>query len=128
MNVGLLTLALSVGQPVAPAVPPPALPASPFLFVTVGVPEGGKVTWYPTLRDEQTTAAPVGLRPGYPSRFRVSDLGRPGVSLYPSIEVRGSLVPRAGLPDVSKHPVPIAIHQGEGELIPVRLRRGRRPG
>ena len=54
MNVGLLTLALTVGQPIAPAVPPPALPPAPFLFVTVSLPEGGKVTWYPTLRDEQT--------------------------------------------------------------------------
>ena len=109
MNVGLLTLALTVGQPVAPAVPPPALPASPFLFVTVALPDGGKVTWFPTLRDEQTTSAPVGLRPGYPYRFRISDVGPRGVTLYPSIEVRGSLVPRAGLPDVSKHPVPIAF-------------------
>lgn len=103
MNVGLLSLALTVGQPVAPAVPPPA----PFLFVTVAVPAGGQVTWFPALRDETATAAPVGLRPGYPYRFRIS--GPKGVALYPSLEVRGSLVPRAGLPDVSKHPVPIAF-------------------
>src|SRR5262245_53004179 len=105
MNVGLLTLAMTVGQPIAPA----ALPPAPFLFVTVSLPEGGKVTWYPTLRDEQTTAGPVGLRPGYPYRFRLSEVGRKGVSLYPSIELRGSLVPREGLTDVSKHPVPIAF-------------------
>lgn len=107
MNVGLLTLALTVGQPVAPAVPPPALPASPFLFVTVNLPEGGKVTWYPMLPPEQVSAA-AGLRPGYPYRFQISELGRKGVALYPSIEVRGSLVPRPGL-DVTKHPVPIAF-------------------
>jgi Domain of unknown function DUF11 len=107
MNVGLLSLALAVGQ--APAVPPPALPPAPFLFVSVALPEGGKVTWFPTLRDENTTASPVGLRPGYPYRFRISDVGRKGMSLYPSIEVRGALVPRPGLADVSKHPVPIAF-------------------
>jgi hypothetical protein len=83
------------------------LPASPFLFVTVGLPEGGKVTWYPTLPAEQTSPA-AGLRPGYPYRFRISEFGHKGVSLYPSIEVRGSLVPRPGL-DVTKHPVPIAF-------------------
>jgi uncharacterized repeat protein (TIGR01451 family) len=109
MNVGLLSLALAVGQPIAPAVPPPALPPAPFLFVTVAVPEGGQVTWFPTLRDETTTSSPVGLRPGYPYRFQISGVGPKGTYLYPSIEVRGSLVPRAGLPDVSKHPVPIAF-------------------
>jgi len=107
MNVGLLTLALTVGQPVAPAVPPPALPPAPFLFVTVAVPEGGKVTWYPMLPPEQASPA-AGLRPGYPYRFQISDFGRKGVLLYPSIEVRGALVPRPGL-DVTKHPVPIAF-------------------
>jgi hypothetical protein len=109
MNVGLLTLALTVGQPIEPAVPPPALPPAPFLFVTVNLPEGGKVTWFPTLRDENTTAGPVGLRPGYPYRFMISDLDRRGTRLFPSIEVRGALVPRAELRDVSKHPVPIAF-------------------
>ena len=115
MNPGLLTLALAIGQPVIgqPAVVPerPTLRvASPFLFVTVETGPGAKVTWQPTGAEETTTAGPVGLRPGYRHRFRVTDLsGLPGVTLYPSIEVRGSLVPRAGLPDVSKHPVPILL-------------------
>jgi uncharacterized repeat protein (TIGR01451 family) len=107
MNVGLLTLALTVGQPIEPAVPPPALPPAPFLFVTVNLPEGGKVTWFPTLRDEAVSAGPVGLRPGYPYRFMVSEVDRRGSKLYPTIELRGALVPRAELRDVSRHPVPI---------------------
>ena len=110
MNMGLLTLAMTIGQPVMPAVPPPALPADPFLFVTVTTPAGAKVTWQPHAADAATTNGPVGLRPGYPYRFQVSDIaGAKGTNLYPSIEVRGSLVPRPGLPDVSKHPVPILL-------------------
>lgn len=110
MNPGLLSLALVVGQPIAPAVPPPALPASPFLFVTVDAGPGAQVTWQPGTKETTTTAGPVGLRPGYPYRFQLSDLpAARGVTLYPSIEVRGSLVPRPGLTDVSKHPVPILL-------------------
>ncbi|HJZ92924.1 MAG TPA: hypothetical protein VKE40_18765 [Gemmataceae bacterium] len=107
MNAGLLSLALLVGQPVHPAVPPPALPASPFLFVTVSAPPGSQVTWYPMTDQATNTDKAVGLRPGYPYRFQLSDVPGPrGTVLFPSIEVRGSLVPRPGL-DVLKHPVPI---------------------
>jgi uncharacterized repeat protein (TIGR01451 family) len=123
MNVGLLTLALAVGQPVAPAVPPPALPPAPFLFVTVAAPEGTQVTWHPAGKEETVTAGPVGLRPGYPYRVQLSDIpGARGVVLHPSIEVRGALVPRPGL-DVSKHPVPIAFtaddidHALQGRMV-----------
>src|SRR5262245_40630819 len=98
MNVGLLTLALALGQHPAPAVPPPALPPSPFLFVTVTAPGDIQVTWHPAGKEETTTAGPVGLRPGYPYRFQLSDIpGARDVVLHPSIEVRGALVPRPGL-------------------------------
>ena len=114
MNVGLLSLALAVGQPPAPAVPPPALPPAPFLFVTVSGPGLTRVTWHPTGAEETTTADPVGLRPGYPYRFRLSDLpGANNTTLYPTIEVRGALVPRPGLADVSRHPVPIAFNEND---------------
>jgi len=124
MNVGLLTLALTVGQPIEPAVPPPAVPASQFLFVTVTAPGASKVTWQPHTAQAAETSGPVGLRPGYPYRFQISDLpGARGTVLYPSIEVRGSLVPRPGLTDVSKHPVPITLTEHdlsrvlEGRLV-----------
>src|SRR3954464_10257948 len=112
MNAGLLSLVPNAGQ--APAVPPPALPPAPFLFVTVGVPDGTKVTWHPTGKEETTTTGPVGLRPGYPYRFQLSDIpGLKGTVLHPSIEVRGALVPRPGLEDVSKHPVPIEFTEND---------------
>jgi len=122
MNASLLALAMTVGQPVGPAVPPPALPASQFLFVTVSAPAGSKVTWQPHTSEAAITDGPVGLRPGYPYRFQISDIpGAGGTVLYPSIEVRGSLVPRPGLTDVSKHPVPIALT----ELDLARVLEGR---
>ena len=86
------------------------------MFVTVSGPDATKVTWYPTSPDAVTTAGPVGLRPGYPYRFQLSDVPGPkGTVLHPSIEVRGSLVPRPGLPDVAKHPVPIAFNENDIE-------------
>ncbi|HEX3146686.1 MAG TPA: hypothetical protein VHR66_01205 [Gemmataceae bacterium] len=116
MNVGLLSLVLTVGQ--APAVPPPALPPAPFLFVKVGVPDGSKVTWHPTGKEETTTAGPVGLRPGYTYRFQLTDVPGPtGTVLHPSIEVRGVLVPRPGLEDVSKHPVPIEFTENDIDRV-----------
>ena len=113
MNATLLTLALTIGQPGSgPYIPegPPLAPASPFVFVTVNAPAGSKTIWHPLTPDANTTSAAVGLRPGYLYRFQVSDIpALKGASIYPSIEVRGTLIPRKGLPDVSKHPVPITF-------------------
>lgn len=121
MNVGLLTLALSVGQgPAMPPAPPgpPLFPASPFVFAKVTAPPGSKVTWYPLSSDTKTTADAVGLRPGYGYRFQLSEVPGPkGTVLYPSIEVRGTLIPRRGLPDVSKHPVPITFTEHDIDQI-----------
>lgn len=77
-------------QPPRPLVPTP----SPLFFVRFSGPPGMKATFY------QGTAVPrefpcpvvVGMRAGYVFRVRLSDLpGHPGLTLYPSIEVRGSL-------------------------------------
>ena len=126
MNIGLLSLAIAVGQPAAlPPGPagPPVVPAAPFLFVTVTGPNGSKVTWQPTSTEATQTNGPVGLRPGYVHRFQVSDFpDEKNVVLFPSIEVRGTLIPRGTL-DVTKHPVPIALseqdidHVLDGRLI-----------
>jgi len=124
MNITLLTLAMTVGQPIESAVPPPALPASQFLFVTVTAPGAAKITWQPHTAQATETPGPVGLRPGYPYRFQISNLpGAGNTVLFPSIEVRGSLVPRPGLNDVSKHPVPVTLTEHdlarvlEGRLV-----------
>src|SRR5437762_3547630 len=121
MNIGLLSLALAVGQPAAlPPGPddPPFVPAAPFLFVTVNAPKGAKITWHPMSAEATTTNGPVGLRPGYLYRFQISDIPETkNVVLYPSIEIRGTLIPRRALPDVSKHPVPIALSERDIDRI-----------
>jgi hypothetical protein len=112
MNIGLLTLAITVGQPVAlPPGPdgPPLLPTAPFVHVKVSAPNGTKVTWQPMSTEATETPGPVGLRPGYFHRFQLSNIPEhKDVVLFPSIEVRGTLIPRHGL-DVTRHPVPIAF-------------------
>jgi len=121
MNIGLLALALSVSQPTAypPGIAgPPIMPASPFLFVKVSGEEGSKVTWHPLSAESTETNSTVGLRPGYLYRFQFADFpGAKGTILYPSIEIRGTLIPRPGIPDVAKHPVPIAISERDIEQI-----------
>ena len=121
MNIGLLSLALTVGQPVAlhPGPDgPPFVPAAPFLFVTVNTPKGSKVTWHPMSSEANSTDRPVGLRPGYLYRFQITDIPeKKNVALFPSIEIRGTLIPRRGLPDVSKHPVPIALSDRDIDQI-----------
>jgi hypothetical protein len=113
MNIGLLSLALAVGQPAAlPPGPagPPAVPAAPFLFVTVNAPKGSKITWHPMTVEAAINSGPVGLRPGYLYRFQVSDIPQAkNAVLFPSVEIRGTLIPRAGLADLTKHPVPILL-------------------
>lgn len=118
MNLSLLTLALTVGQPVHPAVPPPVLPPAPFLFVAVAAPGKPQVTWLPGTAESASPAGPVGLRPGYPYRFQIENIGgAKGLTLYPSVELRGALVPRPGLTDVSKYPVPITLTERDIDRI-----------
>ncbi len=126
MNIGILALAMSVSQPTAypPGIAgPPIMPASPFLFVKVTGEKGDqaeapKVTWHPLSSESTTTNSTVGLRPGYLYRFAFSDFpDAKGTVLYPSIEIRGTLIPRPGIPDVAKHPVPIAITERDIDQI-----------
>jgi hypothetical protein len=117
MNISLLTLALTVGQPVVPAVPPPTLPPAPVLFVKFKVPGTAKVTYYPGLDTATATNEAVALRPGYPFRLEVSDIpGHKNLKLYPSLEVRGTLVPRPGF-EVWKHPVPLTLTERDIDRI-----------
>ncbi|MEZ6143197.1 MAG: hypothetical protein R3B84_21745 [Zavarzinella sp.] len=105
MNIGMLALLATVGQ--APFTPPPALPGAQYLYVHATGPQGSTVTWQPGTPIATKVNGAVGLRPGYPFRMKLSDLpDRPGVELFPTFEVRGTLVPRPGM-DVSKHAVPV---------------------
>jgi uncharacterized repeat protein (TIGR01451 family) len=79
-------------QPMFPA--PVALKPPPLLYLRFAGPAGSHVTFYRDGRvpDKLSLPAVVGFRPGYQYRCAVSGIpGRPGVTYYPTIEVRGSI-------------------------------------
>ena len=107
MNLGILALLMPVA---ASAPPPPPIPAA-FTFVKVLAPVGAKTTWYPgtTMAVAAGVDMPVGLRPGYSYRFEIANIGdRKNETIYPSIEVRGSLIPRQSI-NITEHPVPLIL-------------------
>lgn len=82
-----------LGQYPSPLIPPRALP--PLLYVKFAGPAGMHVTFYRGGGTGQTAEAPctVGLRPGYIYRVQMTDIpGHPGLSLFPTLDVRGSLL------------------------------------
>jgi uncharacterized repeat protein (TIGR01451 family) len=101
LSAALLAAAALLGTAAGQA--PPPLPhhgaeghegrgPSPFLFVRFAGPDGTKVTFYQGRPEGRVFDAPVvaGLRPGYCYRIRLSGFG--GDAIYPTLEVRGSLV------------------------------------
>lgn len=101
---------------------PPPLPqtgAAPLLSVRFFAPAGTRVTFYQGRSLGRVYDAPVtaGLRPGYIYRVKVTHIpGRPGLALYPTLEVRGSLK----LPKVVRaadHPAPVPISQEDIDRV-----------
>lgn len=137
MNVGLLTLVGSLaagGQPgpvgPAPGMGPPAgvaampgpmmhlhqpgmgypVPA-PVLPAKIIAPPGVRVSVFPSspLARMFETPSVFAFRPGYTYRLELSNLPlRPGAALYPEVEVRGTLVPRAGMRYMD-YPIPLTF-------------------
>lgn len=93
----LLALLVVAGVARAQYPVPPRLPsrgASPLLYVRFSGPDGLKATFYQGRARPRLFPTPVvvGLRPGYRFRVQLSNLPeRPGVTLYPTVEVRGNL-------------------------------------
>lgn len=82
------------------AQPCPALAPAPLLAVKFALPDGVRVTTMPgtDAKTMHATTATFGFRPGYIYRVQLTGLpNRPDESLYPEIEVRGSLAPRPGM-------------------------------
>lgn len=97
------------GQPI-----PAPLVAAKFL-----TPKGVRVTAYPgtSLSRMYETPATVGLRPGYVYRFELSNLPYyPGVSIFPEVELRGTLVPRPGMKYMD-YPIPILLSESDIEKV-----------
>jgi uncharacterized repeat protein (TIGR01451 family) len=141
MKARTLTLlgALAVGptlmaQPGAVPVPahgaPGAMPAhvmrfeqpapAPLVAARFIAPKDVRVTAFPgTAQSRVYDAAPsvFGLRPGYVYRFELTNLPyHPGKALYPEVEVRGSLVPRAGMKYMD-YPLPLTFSAADIEKV-----------
>jgi uncharacterized repeat protein (TIGR01451 family) len=95
--------------------PLPLKGPAPLLYVRFTGPAGLKVTFFDGSPAGRTFAAPVaaGLRPGYVYRVRLTGFPEfPGLSLYPTLEVRGSLhlPPRLKAAD---YPAPVVLGADE---------------
>ncbi len=77
----------------------PALPPAPLLAVRFTLPDGVRLITQPgTEAQTIAIAGTFGFRPGYVYRVKLTGLpNRPDESLYPEIEVRGSIAPRPGM-------------------------------
>jgi uncharacterized repeat protein (TIGR01451 family) len=89
---------------------PAPLVAAKFL-----VPKGVRVTAYPGASFSRMYETPnvMGLRPGYVYRFELSNLPyAPGQTIYPEVEMRGTLVPRPGMKYMD-YPIPLAFSEAD---------------
>ncbi len=128
LPVGLLLLASVIihSAPIAAQGPPakpsgvyqPTLP--PPLYVKMIGPEGMQVTFYRGSGKSTTLKTPcvVGLRPGYAYQVKLSNIPGHPFPLYPTLEVRGSLVSPGG--KVKPRDFPASLVFTEAELANVR--------
>ncbi len=87
---------LSVHQQVCPPSGPPA----PVLAMKAILPAGTTISALPGLPGSKSYAngSVFGFRPGYVYKLKIDNIpGHPNEALYPSLEVRGSIVPRPGM-------------------------------
>jgi uncharacterized repeat protein (TIGR01451 family) len=98
---------------------PPLGPPAPVLAIKMLLPAGAKLTLQPGSGDAKRIdpAVTVGFRPGYSYRLEISDIpNNPGLTLYPVLEVRGSLVPRVGM-NVMEFPAPLYLTRTDLERV-----------
>lgn len=120
MMFRLLTLtALAFAGVVHAQMPLPAAGASPLTYVRFSGPTGMEATFYQGRARPKYYPAPVvvGMRPGYVYRVQLSNIpDHPGLSIYPSIEVWGSLKLQARC---GAHQFPATIHLSEEDIAAV---------
>src|SRR5262245_7518359 len=99
----------------APQHAPPARGPAPLLHMRFSGPQGMHVAFYQGQAPVRDYAAPAvaGLRPGYVYRFRIQGMtDYPGVALYPSLEVRGSLELPPNM-SAADYPAPITFTEND---------------
>jgi uncharacterized repeat protein (TIGR01451 family) len=100
----------------------PSLPGqgfSPLLFVRFLGSPGLRATFYQGQPRGRAFDAPVvvGMRPGYCYRIQLSHLpGHPGISIYPTLEVRGSLKLPPRL-NAASYPAPVVLTEADIESV-----------
>lgn len=107
----------AVQGPLEPGTGAPVV--APLAAVKFLVPKDVRVTAFPgtTLSRIYDAPAVMGLRPGYAYRFELSNIPyHPGKTLYPEVEVRGTLVPRPGMKYMD-YPLPLAFSQTDIERV-----------
>lgn len=114
----MLGLPVPPGAPMIPGQPcPPSAPPAPFLAGKILAPPGVTATVIhgTPAGKAYPTATTFGFRPGYSYTIRLGNLpNHPNESLYPVLQVFGSLVPRPGLNSM-EFPAPILISQDDIE-------------
>jgi uncharacterized repeat protein (TIGR01451 family) len=101
----------SLGQYPPVSAPLPAAAQAPLLYARFLGPPGMRASFYQGGRVGQTFDAPVsvGLRPGYVYRVKLTNLpDLPGVALFPTLEVRGSLFMGSKLAPPA-YPAPVVL-------------------
>lgn len=109
----ILVLALLSGS--SAAQPPRGLGPAPLLFVRFDGPPGMHATFYQGRPAGYDYPAPVavGVRPGYVYRVKLSGFAdHPGLSLYPTLEVRGSLSLRPAM-TAAAYPAPVTLTEAD---------------
>ncbi len=125
MKTHLLRLAIVLLLPLAGSsraqlVPPlPKHGTSPLLFVQFLGGPGLRATFYQGQARGRSFDAPVvvGMRPGYFYRMRIDNLpGHPGVSIFPTLEIRGSLKLASKL-NAASYPAPVVLSEADIESV-----------
>jgi uncharacterized repeat protein (TIGR01451 family) len=102
------------------APPPPTRGTSPLLFVQFRGGPGLRVTFYQGQGQRgRSFDAPVavGMRPGYAYRLRLSNLpGHPDLSIFPTVEVRGSLKLAPKL-NAANYPAPVVLTEADIQSV-----------
>jgi uncharacterized repeat protein (TIGR01451 family) len=117
LAIVMLVLAGTAGAQMVP--PLPAHGTSPLLFVQfIGGP-GLRTTFYQGHSRGRGFDAPVlvGMRPGYVYRVRLDNIpGHPGVSIFPTLEIRGSLKLSPKL-NAASYPAPVVLTEADIDSV-----------
>lgn len=116
-SIAIVALAMLLQATGSAQPPTPPIIMAPLLYARVDAPPGVEATFYQGSPIGKTfpVPAPIGLRPGYVYRIKLSGFREhPGVALYPTLEVRGTLEVTPKL-NPAEYPAPIPVNDQDIE-------------